>query len=511
VTQGVRQHCRYLSDAVVVNTGGPDLEDDRLSTGDRPDFSPRRGLNVDETTLPDPLLSKHRRRLALLGCIVFLLLAGVLLAVRMVLGPSERELQAALAEADRLDPGWRREELEARRQDVPDEENSALLVISIGPALLVGLHNDPFYNDRSKIPPPVQLDAQSTAALRAALAQYNDKLMQARRLANLPTGRFPASGFGGQPSPNIQDLIRLLGSDAVLRAQDGDTDGALESLRATLNASRSVGDVPDMASQHIRIWYRHLVVLSLQRTLAQGEPSEPALVAVQQLLEDEANKPLMLVALRAQRAFVHQQLKQQIAKQSAVGEVSLRGALAPITGPIQVKQAHAGALRNLTEWIEIAKLPPEQQETALQQLPPLSPVLRPPYTVFPPGLPDLTVASLRNLAELRSAKVGMAVERYRRAQGHWPDTLVDLVPTYLPQVPLDPFTGKELSYRRLDDGVVVYSVGPSGTLRGGQAFTPVGVPGADKGFRLWDADKRRQPSPVPRYPLDLPAAESTPK
>lgn len=55
-----------------------------------------------------------------------------------------------------------------------------------------------------------------------------------------------------------------------------------------------------------------------------------------------------------------------------------------------------------------------------------------------------------------------------------------------PEVPLDAYDGKPIRYRRLADGVVVYSVGADGKDDGGKA-------GADLGYRLWDVDRRRQP------------------
>jgi hypothetical protein len=450
---------------------------------------------VDETTPSDLPASNRRSRwlLLLLGG-VLLLLAAVVLVIRFVVGPSEQELLAALAEADRLDPGWHSEELRARlRREVPDEENSALLILAIGQVLRVGWNNKPLHEDLGKFAPTVQLDAQYTAALRAALAQYNDKLMQARRLADRPSGCFPADRLGGRPSPFISDLSNLLRWDAVLRAQDGDADGALESVRATLNAIRAEDAEPSFG----KIYPRFSVRQTLQRTLAQGEPSETALAAAQRLMEEDASsEQLVLNGLRWLRAEEHEMLTQLARRKSAEFGLSPRGALAPIIGSIEVKHAHAWSIRFQTQLIEIAKLPPEQQYEVLEQLPPVP--ARLPFVIYSsPEMIDQVVSALRALADMRSTPVGLAAERYRRAQGHWPEALNELVPAYLPRVPLDPFTGKELSYRRLDDGVVVYSVGPSGKLRGQWAGPPIGVPGADKGFRLWDVDKRRQPSPPP--------------
>src|SRR5262245_12786676 len=41
---------------------------------------------------------------------------------------AKHELASAIAEADRLDPGWRLDDLEAAGRDIPDDENGALRV-----------------------------------------------------------------------------------------------------------------------------------------------------------------------------------------------------------------------------------------------------------------------------------------------------------------------------------------------------------------------------------------------
>lgn len=91
--------------------------------------------------------------------------------------------------------------------------------------------------------------------------------------------------------------------------------------------------------------------------------------------------------------------------------------------------------------------------------------------------------------------MALAVERYRLAHGHWPDSLDQLVPMLLSGIPKDPFDGKAIRYRRLGDGVAIYSVGPDGIDDGGKAdpSNPI-KPGTDLVFRLWDAAKRRQPA-----------------
>jgi hypothetical protein len=52
----------------------------------------------------------------------------------------------------------------------------------------------------------------------------------------------------------------------------------------------------------------------------------------------------------------------------------------------------------------------------------------------------------------------------------------------------------------LDDGVVIYSVGADGKDNGGKLDKNPTKDGTDRGFRLWDVPKRRQP-PKPPKPL----------
>jgi hypothetical protein len=72
------------------------------------------------------------------------------------------------------------------------------------------------------------------------------------------------------------------------------------------------------------------------------------------------------------------------------------------------------------------------------------------------------------LVYLRLAQTAVALEHYRASnQGHYPDSLKQLVPVYLPAIPRDPFVGKKLLYQQGGGGYFVYSVGPDGKDHGG--------------------------------------------
>ncbi|HTB63951.1 MAG TPA: hypothetical protein VK737_10215 [Opitutales bacterium] len=70
---------------------------------------------------------------------------------------------------------------------------------------------------------------------------------------------------------------------------------------------------------------------------------------------------------------------------------------------------------------------------------------------------------------LDQAAVACALERYRLAQGTYPEKLNDLVPKYIKKLPNDIITGGPLHYQRTPDGLfVLYSIGWDGIDHGGE-------------------------------------------
>ncbi|MCC7146151.1 MAG: hypothetical protein IT443_06865 [Phycisphaeraceae bacterium] len=113
------------------------------------------------------------------------------------------------------------------------------------------------------------------------------------------------------------------------------------------------------------------------------------------------------------------------------------------------------------------------------------------------GSPTILISSHKLNMSVQSARVAVALERYRLHHQSYPATLDQLVPDYLAQVPLDAFADNPqatLKYRQFDDGYVVYSVGDDGKDDGG-VTNPFNVPassGYDPGFEV-----RRAPTSSP--------------
>jgi len=77
---------------------------------------------------------------------------------------------------------------------------------------------------------------------------------------------------------------------------------------------------------------------------------------------------------------------------------------------------------------------------------------------FLPSIRGGVIALAREAAVLRMVQVVIAVERYRGATGALPYSLDELVPECLSEVPVDPFDGRPLRYKRETQGYKVYSI-----------------------------------------------------
>ncbi|MEM6656177.1 MAG: hypothetical protein AAF596_10260, partial [Planctomycetota bacterium] len=82
-----------------------------------------------------------------------------------------------------------------------------------------------------------------------------------------------------------------------------------------------------------------------------------------------------------------------------------------------------------------------------------------PVGMLAPAVRAASQAFHRSLARRDGVLVGLALELYRRDQGHYPDTLEELSPRWLPKAPVDPINGGPLGYRITGGKPVVYSLG----------------------------------------------------
>ena len=86
-----------------------------------------------------------------------------------------------------------------------------------------------------------------------------------------------------------------------------------------------------------------------------------------------------------------------------------------------------------------------------------------------PALSRAVLSHYRGIGDRRLAATALAVRHYQVDHGgQFPPKLADLVPVYLPKVPIDPLSsGKPLNYRSEGEEPAIWSVGDDGRDDGG--------------------------------------------
>jgi len=88
-------------------------------------------------------------------------------------------------------------------------------------------------------------------------------------------------------------------------------------------------------------------------------------------------------------------------------------------------------------------------------------------------LPSLSTAGRqenRSVQQVRNVKIALGLAAFRADTGRYPSKLDELVPNYLAEVPRDLFADKPPIYRAVDQGYLLYSVGPDGEDDEGRSY-----------------------------------------
>jgi hypothetical protein len=278
---------------------------------------------------------------------------------------------------------------------------------------------------------------------------------------------------------NIRSCSQLLLLDVLIQCENQDPGKALASIRANLALSRSI-DVPLLGCQLTHIGLQSWTCGSIERILNRIS------------LKDEQ---LLTLSEWIKTPDLGENFKRALRTEQCLGIHTLQAPIRDLTK----RAGHGGILLMLVPWkilgfcyrdtltfidlmqesIETLDLPDPERLAAFDAVQKSvhqggrgGMLMR----EFWPAHTYILDIGIRYVAHLRATHTALAVERYRLAEGRLPQSLNNLVPAYISEIPDDPFNGSPLNYRLLHAGYVVYSVGDDLTDEGG---TERGTQGRD--------------------------------
>ncbi len=84
-----------------------------------------------------------------------------------------------------------------------------------------------------------------------------------------------------------------------------------------------------------------------------------------------------------------------------------------------------------------------------------------------PAVPRAGLAHIGGVCEHSALRLDVALRRYRLDHAAYPEDLGALVPDYIEELPVDPYSGGQFHYRRAGDGWSLHAVGPDQEDDGG--------------------------------------------
>lgn len=459
-----------------------------------------------------------------------------------------KQLAAAIKGATESDPHWRWEDITSEAPLDPNGANSLHAlnqsIDSLGnwrPTSLRASGGRWIYDQ--DYPPNRRWDEQSLLVLRSELEQHNDVMESIATLKDaqiglfafcvapdwtqLPVplddrtveailkdeeeGRSHPSDRPDRPKPPrelsalVTECVALLMIDAERLAHDGATGAAIDRIAAMFRAASGLRGDYLYGSQWQRLQCRKNAVASIERLLAKNQLSADQCRGLRILLAAEQQENLLLAAVRGERAILDHFFRfVEKDRKTLAGWLSVGIGSAP-TGFVsrvaatlysyQVPEDHAMALRWCNQAVAVSRHPFWEQSLGFEQL---EAELRTAkansrrfrlFLTMASRLNELFRDSACDQAYLRAAETAAAVEGFRLANDRWPTSLVEIVPAFIPSVPVDPFNGLPLKYSQHEDGVVIYSVGPNLTDDGGATVRSC-CDDCDPGFRLYSLEKR---------------------
>ena len=307
-----------------------------------------------------------------------------------------------------------------------------------------------------------------------------------RTAAALPQGRYPVN-LNQIPSTNfhhwnsVKAAAQLLRTEAAVAAHQNDDARAVDAIRCIFAAGGSLETEPVLISQLVRYAVNLIGVQAMQFALNRTSFGDAELQTIQVAAANADEQESLRLALLGERASVITVLRDPqalLAGDPTLAPTGAEGVLAeafayPLMRAVGFWQRDLRfGIDALTTNLLFAGLPAPQRFQSATNAEAIAERARDGrYVMTSLLLPALQKAFTRDAlhsAEVRNTVVALAVERFRMANnGQLPADVTALIPQFLEKLPVDPFDGGPVRYKRTDRGYVVYCIGPDERDNGG--------------------------------------------
>ncbi len=323
------------------------------------------------------------------------------------------------------------------------------------------------------LPETGPLSAQTRDAMLGYLTDNAEAIRLFHEAATGKTCRFDIDlGKGlNTPLPHLSHLrsgARLLTLEAVLKADTGDVFEALESVDACMKLAASLGTEPTLLSCLVKMACENYALGAIEYIVNRAALNGDQLERLRTSLAAAEDASPMVAAVLGERCITLDAIQNPSHRlQNGIAHATLS-----LAGPADLELVTVLAF--FRAQAANAANPVPQPLAFRSTKPEWLPYFYAPNFHKLPGVFNSAIWKRKQfLAQLRAARLALAIEHYRQNTGTPPlsQGLLDpclLVPVYIDKVPRDPLGGQKLRSKLIDSGFVVYSVGVDSVDDGGE-------------------------------------------
>jgi hypothetical protein len=305
------------------------------------------------------------------------------------------------------------------------------------------------------------------------LAANSEALELLHKAAKIPKARFDADfiNWNIKHLSKLRQGARLLQLEGFIALENSDSEKFVHCVEDSVALSCSLDGEPAIISTLVQFATQAISMGYIQRALTRNDFTDEQLHVMYDAFGRYEEYRTLQRALIGERSFINSFEKFGFDYNStSKGKILQRAykIISRISGLHKINCIGFLDIRN--EFVDICIPPPEEMLGR-------SKGLRKKISELPAYMFDCKNASsgLINvfnkkcllLADVACKRAALAVERCRLKYGRLPEKLSDLNGEFIGKVPLDPFDGKELRYKRLAKGYMIYSIGSDCVDNGG--------------------------------------------
>jgi len=345
---------------------------------------------------------------------------------------------------------------------------------------------------------PVSEEPQSPAEdVLLALSRFDDQRQFLVDACSRPRARFWINYEDGFAAllphlAKLKGMVQYLSLHSVAASRAGDTNTAYEDVMMSLRLLESVRNEPIVISQLVRIAMLEIMTQAIWEGVAYRRWNDDQLASLESELAKLDFVADYRLAMRGERAFCVWNID-YVQRNRSLGarELMDMGSSRPERKWWQPFLVGAGIQLAPSGWFDLSKVATcrainhELLPIASTRSNTISPILAQkgqenlekrsslydvPVRYWMPALAGAAPKFAISQTTVDLARVGIAIERFRLANGDFPKSLDSLAPRFIDAVPQDVVNGQPLHYRRTaDDRYLLYSVGWNQTDDGGEA------------------------------------------